>query len=287
MGAYEFVPPAFPTVASILRADPNPTNAANVNFTVNFSRSVSGVDVVPPFNDFGLMASSGISGASITSVTPVSGTTYTVSVNTGSGNGTIGLSVSDDDSIIDDAGHPLGGAGTGNGSFNNGESYTINKSVTTTSSASFKSNSANDGWILESGENTNVGGSIERNGTTFNVGDDQKNRQYKSILSFDTSSLPDNAVIVSAQLQIKRQSFFGTDPFGTHGPLVSEIRSGTFNDGAALQIDDFSAPASPTAVRDQFAPLTFSWYTRAIKQCQSCIDQQSGSHSIPFSLYKR
>jgi hypothetical protein len=232
------------------------------------------------------MPSSGITGASITGVTPVSGTTYTVSVNTGSGNGTIGLTVNDDDSIIDSASHPLGGAGTGNGSFNNGEFYTINKSVTTTNSASFRSNSTNDGWILESGENTNVGGSVEKNGTTFNVGDDQKNRQYKSILSFDTSSLPDDAVIVSAQLQIKRQSFFGTDPFGTHGPLVSEIRSGTFNDSAALQSDDFSASASPNAVRDQFAPLTFSWYITQLSNANLVLINKAGLTQFRLSFTK-
>ncbi len=284
IGAYEFVPPAFPTVSSILRADPNPTSAAEVNFTVNFSRSVTGVDIVPPFNDFGLMASSEITGASITGVTAVSGTTYTVSANTGSGNGTIGLSVIDDDSIIDDESHPLGGTGIGNGSFNNGEVYTINKTVTKTSSASFKSNSANDGWILESGENTNVGGSVEKNGTTFNVGDDQKNRQYKSILSFDTGSLPDNAVIVSAQLQIKRQSIFGTNPFGTHGTLESEIRSGAFSDGAILQIDDFSAPASPNAVRDQFAPLTSSWYTAKLNTANLVLINKTGLTQFRLSF---
>ena len=129
VGAYEFVLPAFPTISSILRTDPNPTNAANVNFTVTFSQSVTGVDIAPPFKDFGLMVSSGIMGACIAGVTSVSGATYTVSVNTGSGNGTISLSVTDDDSIIDSASHPLGGAGTGNGSFNSGEMYTINKSV--------------------------------------------------------------------------------------------------------------------------------------------------------------
>jgi len=284
VGAYEFVPPAFLSVSSILRADPNPTNAANVNFTVNFSRSVTGVEIAPPFDDFGLMVSSGITGASIAGVTPVSGTTYSVSVNTGSGNGTIGLSVIDDDSIIDSANHPLGGAGTGNGSFNDGELYTINKSVTTTSSASFKSNSANDGWILESGENTNVGGSFEKNGTTFNVGDDQKNRQYKSILSFDTSSVPDNAVIVSAQLKVKRQSVFGTDPFGTHGALVSEVRGGSFSDGAALQVDDFSAPASQNAVHDQFAPLTFSWYVAQLSSTNLVLIHKAGLTQFRLSF---
>jgi hypothetical protein len=286
VGAYEFVPPAFPTIASIFRADPNPTNAANVNFTVNFSRPVTGVDLAPPYNDFGLMPSSGIAGASIAGVTPVSDTTYTVSVNTGTGNGTIGLSVIDDDSIIDSESHPLGGAGAGNGSFNNGEVYTINKSVTTTSSASFKSNSTNDGWILESGENSNTGGSVERNGTTFNVGDDQKNRQYKSILSFDTNSLPDNAVIVSAQLQIKRQSVFGTDPFGTHGSLISEIRSGSFSDSAVLQIDDFSALASSNSVRDQFAPLTSSWYTAKLSTANLALINKAGLTQFRLSFTK-
>src|SRR5215216_66305 len=197
VGAYEFVTETFPRVLSIARADVNPTNATSVDFTVTFSQSVTGVDTAAPFHDFELTASSGLMGARITSIASVLGATYTVSVNTGSGNGTIGLNIVDDDSIIDSGNHPLGGAGTGNGSFTNGEMYTINKSVTTTSSASFKSNATNDGWILESAENTNAGGSFEKNGTTFNVGDDQKNRQYKSILSFDTSSLSDNAVIVS------------------------------------------------------------------------------------------
>ncbi|HEX9387798.1 MAG TPA: right-handed parallel beta-helix repeat-containing protein, partial [Anaerolineales bacterium] len=120
VGAYEFVSESFPTVASILRADANPTNAANVNFTVTFSQSVTGVDIVPSFNDFGLVVSPGLTGASVTNVNPVSGSTYTVSVNTGAGSGTVQLTVIDNDSIIDAANQPLGGAGTGNGNFTTG-----------------------------------------------------------------------------------------------------------------------------------------------------------------------
>jgi hypothetical protein len=286
VGAYEFVSKPFPIVLSITRADANPTNAASVNFTVTFSKPVTGVDTTTPFNDFGLMLSQGITGASITGVTSLSETTYTVNVNTGSGNGTIGLSLNDDDSILDSENHPLGGAGTGNGSFNNGEMYTINKSVTATNSATFKSNATNDGWILESGENTNAGGSLEKNGTTFNVGDDQKNRQYKSILSFDTSSLPDNAVIVSAQLKIKRQSVFGTDPFGTHGALGAEIRNGSFSDSAALQIDDFSTPASSNTGSDQFAPLTFSWYSAQLEAANLGSINKAGLTQFRLSFTK-
>jgi hypothetical protein len=119
---------------------------------------------------------------------------------------------------------------------------------------------AYDGWILESGENSKAGGTLDRNATTLNVGDDQKDRQYRSILSFDTSSLPNNAVVVSAQLKVKRQDVVGTDPFGTHGALVSEIRNGPFGSTTPLQLLDFSSLASPGAVRDQFATLTSSWY---------------------------
>ena len=131
VGAFEFVVDSPPKVLSIVRADPNPTSAASVNFTVTFSEPVTGVDVLAPFNDFGLITSPGITGASITSVTSVSGTTYTVGVNTGFGNGTIRLDLVDDDSIVDTTSNPLGGAGAGNGNFSAGEFYTIEKGLPT------------------------------------------------------------------------------------------------------------------------------------------------------------
>lgn len=259
VGAYEFVFDPPPTVLSIVRANTNPTNAASVNFTVTFSESVTGVDIAPPFDDLGLTIGPGITGAFITSISPISGPMYTVSVNTGSGNGTIRLDVIDNDSIIDSAGQPLGGAEAGNGNFTGGEMYTVNKLTPVTKA--FWSNGAYDGWVLESGENTNVGATLDKNATTFNLGDDPRDRQYRSILSFITDSLADNAVIVSAQLKIKRQGVVGADPFGTHGALALEIYNGSFSNSTALQTGDFSAAASPGALRDQVAGLTFSWYS--------------------------
>jgi hypothetical protein len=110
-----------PTVVSSLHANPNPTNAASVDFTVTFSEPVSGVDTT----DFAL-TTAGVTDASITDVSG-SGTTYTVTVDTGSGNGTIRLDVMDDDTIQDMAGNPLGGVGAGNGNYTGGESYTVEK----------------------------------------------------------------------------------------------------------------------------------------------------------------
>src|SRR5207247_2298412 len=89
--------------------------------------SVSGVDSA----DFTLVTS-GVSGASITGVTG-SGTSRTVTASTGIGDGTIGLTLVDDDSIVDTAGHPLGGTGAGNGNFT-GPFYTIDKTPPTVSS---------------------------------------------------------------------------------------------------------------------------------------------------------
>jgi hypothetical protein len=59
---------------------------------------------------------------------------YTVSVNTGSGSGTLRLDVHDDDSIIDGAGNPLGGSGPANGNFATGQLYTIDKTAPTAGS---------------------------------------------------------------------------------------------------------------------------------------------------------
>ena len=115
-----------PIVHSILRTSPNPTSATSVNLTVTFSESVMGVDMVGPmFNDFTL-TTTGVTGATVTSVSG-SGTTYTVTVNTGSGDGTIRLDVVDNDSIVDEAGNPLGGTGAGNGDFTAGETYTVTR----------------------------------------------------------------------------------------------------------------------------------------------------------------
>jgi DNA/RNA endonuclease G (NUC1) len=111
-----------PTVVSVLRAGSSPSNAASVDFTVTFSESVSGVDVT----DFSL-TTTGVTGASVTNVAGTG--PYTVTVNTGTGNGTIRLDVVDDDSIADSVLNPLGGTGAGNGNFTTGETYTIDKTA--------------------------------------------------------------------------------------------------------------------------------------------------------------
>jgi len=111
-----------PKVNSITRGSVNPTDLTSVNFTVIFSKDVIGVDI----KDF-FLSTTGITGASITSVipSPSSASFYGVIVNTGTGRGTIRLNVLDNDTIVDGSGNPLGGLGAHNGNFTNGETYLV------------------------------------------------------------------------------------------------------------------------------------------------------------------
>jgi len=107
-----------PTVTSIIRAGTSPTPSASVNFTVNFSKPVTGVTA----DDFNLTTSV-VSGAAVSGVSG-SGSSYTVTVNTGTGNGSIRLDLVNNNSIKDAALNILAAG------FTSGEVYTILKPST-------------------------------------------------------------------------------------------------------------------------------------------------------------
>ncbi|HKI04031.1 MAG TPA: M14 family zinc carboxypeptidase [Thermoanaerobaculia bacterium] len=112
----------------------------------------------------------------------------------------------------------------------------------------FTSVAAQDGWVLESTETSNAGGSIDVNATTtsaLRVGDDNQDKQYKSVVSFDTSSIPDGATILSVTLRLRRGTLSGTSPFTTHGTCWVDVQPGTgFSGSTALQTGDFQAAAA-------------------------------------------
>ena len=121
------------------------------------------------------------------------------------------------------------------------QDYTPHPTVT----VSYPSVAASDGWILETGENTNVGGILNAVSTTFNLGDDATRKQYRAILSFNTGALPDNAVITGAVLKLRRQSITGGgNPFVTFQGLYIDVRKGFFGTAASLQATDFQAAAT-------------------------------------------
>jgi Zn-dependent metalloprotease len=114
--------------------------------------------------------------------------------------------------------------------------------------ADFNSVGANDGWVRESSETSSVGGSVSSTGAAFLMGDSANNSQFRSILHFDTSSLPDNAVVTKITLKLKKQSMIGTNPFTTHKKIAVDIKKGSFSNDAALQSSDFESVASKNTV---------------------------------------
>jgi hypothetical protein len=114
-----------PRAAAIERLQTSPNNTGTVNFTVSFSEAVAGVDPT----DFALVTQ-GVTGAGITAVTAVNNTFYSVTVSTGVGDGTIGLNLIDNDSILNGLGLPLGGFGAGNGNIVS-EVYDIDRTAPT------------------------------------------------------------------------------------------------------------------------------------------------------------
>lgn len=110
------------------------------------------------------------------------------------------------------------------------------------------SSAARDGWTLESTASSQVGGKADSAGTTLIIGDNTKNQQYRSILHFDTASLPNKAVIIKATLTLNKQSLKGNvTPLGS---IKLDIAEKYFGSSAVLEVDDFQAGAtiSSTAV---------------------------------------
>jgi hypothetical protein len=144
-----------PVVSSITRvADAaNPTNAGEVSWTVTFSESVAAVDVT----DFTVAENGSVASAAVSSVSG-SGTTWTVSASTGAGDGTLGVNLVDNDTIVDGVGNRLGGAGAGNGNFT-GQSYSIDKSapyvISIVRAGSNPTNAASVSWTVTFNQSVN------------------------------------------------------------------------------------------------------------------------------------
>jgi len=115
----------------------------------------------------------------------------------------------------------------------------------------FNSVAAEDGRLWEVGETSNVGGggnSTDNTTAALRVGDTNADEQYKSLVSFDTSSIPDTATITSATLRLVRGTISGTNPFTTHGSCTVDISSGGFGGATAFAFADWQAAATAANV---------------------------------------
>jgi hypothetical protein len=129
--------------------------------------------------------------------------------------------------------------------------------VTTT--ARFLSVKTHDGHAAESNETSNVGGYSSASGGYVTVGDWQGDRQVKGFLSFDTSSLPDGAVITGVRIELRLVGATGTNPFLTHGGLNVDIANPSFG-ALALAPADFEAISTADDVAACDTALAVGWF---------------------------
>jgi hypothetical protein len=142
----------------------------------------------------------------------------------------------------------------------------------------FTSISTQDGWVLESGETTNQGKTLSNKGYLM-LGDDTGKKQYRAILSFNTSSLPDTAVIKKITLRFKRQSVKGAgDPMTIFGGFMVDVRKGPFGK-TTLEALDFQSTASKTY--GPFKPaLVGGWYSIDLTPASTYINKLTTNSSL-------
>jgi len=147
------------------------------------------------------------------------------------------------------------------GDSTNSDRHTPVDVVVATLTKSYRSAGSQDGWVLESSETSSTGGAMNSAATVFYLGDDAGDRQYRAILSFNTSGLPDDAVITKVKLKIKKQGLVGSNPFTTHQGLLVDIKKPYFGTGLALAAHDFQASASKGAVGTFGTIPSSGWYS--------------------------
>ena len=141
-----------------------------------------------------------------------------------------------------------------------------------------------DGWILESSETSGVGGTMNATAPTLSLGDDPAKKQYRSILSFKTNSLPDTAVITKVTLKLKRVSVqpAGTNPISLLQGIFVDVRKGFFGSSAGLQLTDFQDGIGATGKTvGPFKPaLSGGWYTINLNGAINSINKLTAGNGL-------
>jgi hypothetical protein len=140
--------------------------------------------------------------------------------------------------------------------------------VASGTTVTFYSVGAHDGYVDESSETSNIGGTnsaTANTGTALRAGDTGAKKQRKSIVSFDTSSLPDACTITAATLKLKRGGGIGTPT--SLGSLCADIKNAAAGFGTSINLEntDFEAAATASAVATLSYPATTNaWSTGSL-----------------------
>jgi poly(hydroxyalkanoate) depolymerase family esterase len=139
----------------------------------------------------------------------------------------------------------------GNASAQQSQAYTVT-STAPAQTATFVSIGTEDGYT-QTATSTGTTGSTFSAASSVYVGENL-DRADRGILSFDTSSLPDGAVITGVQVKLfYSQTPFGT-PWTTLGTLVADVQNGCLGASCALAAADWEAAPSLAAAATFAAP---------------------------------
>jgi poly(hydroxyalkanoate) depolymerase family esterase len=129
----------------------------------------------------------------------------------------------------------------------NDTSVTVSNSTSGTTTVTFGSISADDGYVKANADGTSPAVGTY---TTPAIGKGADAKYNRAFFSFDTSTLPDTATIVRASLKVTLSSASG-DPWAdpTTNTLTIDLKNGTFGT-AATETTDFTAAATASAVAE-------------------------------------
>lgn len=119
----------------------------------------------------------------------------------------------------------------------------------------FSAGGAEDGWT----DGTQTGTSAIRLG-------DNGAMPLHGLLSFDTSTLPDEAVVTGARLYLTRESATGTNPFtsGALGTPAVDVQTGTFGT-AEVEASDATAPATAPSAGSVIGSVAANGYALGVE----------------------
>jgi uncharacterized repeat protein (TIGR02543 family) len=280
------------------RAITAPTKPAWLTLTDNLdgTATLTGTPTAANFgaNAVTLSVSDGVNPAVIQnfSITVSSASPFTVTFDANGGTGTMAPQINNGPTALmlntfTRTGYTFAGWNTvalgGGTAYTDGQVYPFTADVTLyaqwtvlpTLTMTFRSTGSQDGWILESSENSGIGGTLNNIDKTFNLGDDAENKQYRAILSFNTTNLPETLTIKSVTLKIKKAGLFGANPFTKLGALTVDIRRGTFGT-SALQLTDFQAKPNKAAVGYFKKTPSLNWYTAILKSTSYAFINRTG-----------
>lgn len=127
--------------------------------------------------------------------------------------------------------------------------------TTRTAIVEFASIASEDGRVWDIGDNgIGEGNDVDdTNDLALRLGDYSgyevpDSAGYRSVVSFDTSLLPDNCTLLSAHLLLTRGAEAGSNPFGWAGDCLVDIAAPYFGNSSALEDCDWESPATVSEI---------------------------------------